>query len=64
MPLNRDDDVADGIPLEIVKCPLWLEFGIAAMSEEILSASQTVGPTLTAEEFSLWLKSQFPPTGD
>ena len=61
---NQDDAIAGDIPVEIDKCPLCIESGISAMSAEILAASQTVGPTLTAEEFSKWLKSEFPATGD
>ena len=61
---HQDNAIAGDIPVEIDKCPLCIESGISTMSEEILAVSQTVGSTLTAEEFLQWLKSQFPATGD
>ena len=63
-PMNQDDAIAGDTLVEVETCPLCIESGIVAISEEILAASQTVGPALTAEEFSLWLKSEFPATGD
>lgn len=64
MSINQDDAIAHNIPMEVEECPLCIESGISAMTEEILAASQIVGPTLTAEEFSQSLNTEFPTSGD
>lgn len=62
---DRDDAIDGGdLPLEIEQCPLCEESINPTLVDQILRASQTAGPTFTAEEFFQWLQSELPATGD